>query len=288
MIPDLYNKDRSKTFFFWNEEWRKIKQGNSPNIVNTLPAADFPTAGQDLKYVAPGFATSSAILVPSASNVGDPAYAAKLASLGLTPGQPFPNNTIPAALFDPNAVAYLNTGIVPKPNLPNDQIASSAQTPLNVRDDVVRIDHRINDKWQILAHYLHDSVTQAQGGPMIGWSGASYNTITSSIITPSNSAAVKLTGSITPTLLAEVSMNYDGNQIDIVNSPNSAEACRLRDQPVLQQQLQERAQHALERPVWNPGKPRLSPMAQCRPGLQSQGGCLLSERQALHEVRPQL
>jgi len=222
MIPHVYNKSRSQTFFFWNEEWRKIKQGNSPNIVNTLPAADFPVAGQPLKYVAPGFASSSAILVPSTSNVGDPNYAAKLTALGLTPGQPFPNNTIPAALIDPNAVAYLNSGIVPKPNLPNDQIASSAQTPLNVRDDVVRIDHRINDKWQILAHYLHDSVTQAQGGPMIGWSGASYNTITSSIITPSNSAAVKLTGSITPTLLAEVSMNYDGNQIDIVNSPNSA------------------------------------------------------------------
>ncbi|HZL26492.1 MAG TPA: carboxypeptidase-like regulatory domain-containing protein, partial [Acidobacteriaceae bacterium] len=222
MIPHLYSKSRSKTFFFWNEEWRKIKQGNSPNIVNTLPAADFPTAGQNLKYVAPGFAPNSAILVPSASNVGDPAYAAKLTALGLTPGQPFPNNTIPAALIDPNAVAYLGTGIVPKPNLANDQIASSAQTPLNVRDDVVRIDHRINDKWQILAHYLHDSVTQAQGGPMIGWSGASYNTITSSIITPSNSAAVKLTGSITPLLLAEVSMNYDGNIINIVNSPNSA------------------------------------------------------------------
>jgi len=222
MIPHLYKKSESKTFFFWNEEWRKIKQGNSPNIVNTLPAADFPVAGQALKYVAPGFASSSAILVPSASTVGDPAYATKLAALGLTPGQPFPNNTIPAALFDPNAIAYLNTGIVPKPNLSNDQVLSSAQTPLNVRDDVVRIDHRINDKFQLLAHYLHDSVTQAQGGPMIGWSGASYNTITSSIITPSNSAAVKLTANITPTLLAEVSMNYDGNQIDIVNSPNSA------------------------------------------------------------------
>jgi len=221
MIPGLYNKDRSKTFFFWNEEWRKIKQGNSPNIVNTLPAADFPTAGQNLKYVAPGFAANSAILVPSASSVGDPNYAAKLASLGLTAGQPFPNNTIPAALFDANAVAYFNSGIVPKPNLPNGQISSSAQTPLTVRDDIARVDHRINDKWQILAHYLHDSVTQAQGGPMVGWSGASYNTITSTIVTPSNSAALKLAGTITPNLLAEVSINYDGNSIDIVNSPNS-------------------------------------------------------------------
>ena len=56
---------------------------------------------------------------------------------------------------------------------------------------------------------------------MVGWSGGSYNSITSTINNPSNSAAIKLTGNISPNLLAEVSFNYDGNQIDIVNSPNS-------------------------------------------------------------------
>lgn len=221
MIPHVYNTDRQKTFFFWNEEWRKINQGSSPNVVNTLPAADFPTAGSPLQYVAPGFASNSKILVPSASTVSDPAYLAKLATLGLTPGTPFPNNTIPAALIDPNAVAYLSTGIVPKPNLSNGQVVSSAQTPIKVRDDIVRVDHRITDKWQILGHYMHDSVTQAYGQPMLGWSGASYNTITSTLSNPSNSAAIKLTGSITPDLLVEASMNYDGNIINITNSPNS-------------------------------------------------------------------
>jgi len=222
MIPHVYNTARQKTFFFWNEEWRKIIQGSSPNVKNTLPAADFPVAGQALKYVAPGYAASSAILVPSASSVSDPNYLTKLASLGLTPGQPFPNNTIPASLIDPNAVLYLNSGAVPKPNLPNDQIVSSANQPINVRDDIVRIDHRITDKWQILGHYMHDSVTQAYAQPMLGWSGADYNTITSTLSNPSNSATVKLTGSITPSLLLEVSMNYDGNVINITNSANSA------------------------------------------------------------------
>jgi hypothetical protein len=221
MIPHVYNTSRQKTFFFWNEEWRKIIQGSSPAVKNTLPAADFPTAGQALKYVAPGYAPTSAILVPSASSVSDPGYAAKLASLGLVPGQPFPNNTIPAALIDPNAVLYLNSGIIPKPNLANDQIVSSANQPINVRDDIVRIDHRITDKWQILGHYMHDSVTQAYAQPMLGWSGADYNTITSTLSNPSNSATIKLTGSITPALLLEVSFNYDGNTINIVNSANA-------------------------------------------------------------------
>ena len=219
MIPHVYNTSRQKTFFFWNEEWRSVKQSPSPNTNNTLAAADFPVAGQPLHYVAPAFASNSKILVPG--NVSDPAFLAKLSSLGLKPGTPFPNDTIPAALIDPNAVAYLGTGVVPKPNTPNGQVLTSAPTPLNVRDDVVRIDHRITDKWQILGHYIHDSVTQTQGGPMLGWSGGSYNTITSTVNNPANSAAIKLTGSISPNLLAEVSFNYDGNVINIVNSPNS-------------------------------------------------------------------
>ncbi len=220
MIPHVYNTDRQKTFFFWNEEWRKIIQGSSPTVVNTLPVADFPKAGTALAYVTPKYAKSPIqLIVPT--GVNDPAFLAKLAAAGLTPGQPFPNNTIPASLFDPNAVLYFGTGIIPQPNNGKDQVVSQANQPINVRDDIVRIDHRITDKWQILGHYIHDSVTQAYAQPMLGWSSANFNTITSTLSNPSNSAAIKLTGSITPDLLVEASMNYDGNIINITNSPNS-------------------------------------------------------------------
>ena len=75
-IPGVY--PRGRTFFFWNEEWRKLIQGNAPNLQNDLPAADFPTAGQNLTYVSPGFAKTPIVLnVPT---VGDPAFAAKLAA----------------------------------------------------------------------------------------------------------------------------------------------------------------------------------------------------------------
>jgi hypothetical protein len=98
---------------------------------------------------------------------------------------------------------------------------TSANQPIDVRDDVVRIDHNINDKWHLLGHFMHDAVSQAYSAPMLGWSGASYNTITSTLSNPSYSATIKLAGSISPNLLLEVSMNYDGNIINIVNSNNS-------------------------------------------------------------------
>ncbi len=58
-IPKTYNQNKDKTFF-WNEEWRKINQGSTPNVVNTLPAEDIPTAGTDLVYQKPLFASGTA------------------------------------------------------------------------------------------------------------------------------------------------------------------------------------------------------------------------------------
>ena len=144
---------------------------------------------------------------------------------------------MPAALFDANAVAYLGSGIVPKPNTANDQFLGQASLPINVRDDVVRVDHRINDKYQILAHYMHDSVSQAFPAPMVGWSSGSWPTITSTLNNPSNSAAVKLTATINPNLLVEASLNYDGNIINIVNSPSGNLPAGYRSQQVLQQRM---------------------------------------------------
>ena len=62
---------------------------------------------------------------------------------------------------------------------------------------------------------------------MLGWSGSSYNTVTSTLANPSYSATIKLAGTITPNLLLEASFNYDGNIIDIVNSPQFADSQRL-------------------------------------------------------------
>jgi hypothetical protein len=220
-IPKVYNTNREKTFFFWNEEWRKILSGAGTTNSQTLPMADRPVAGTDLQYVVPKFAASDSdivkkgLVVPA---VTDPAYVAKLTSLGLTPGKPFPNNIIPSALFDPNAVLYMNSGILPKPTTSDDKAVANIANPINVRDDIVRIDHRFNDKWAILGHYIHDSVNQGYGVPFLGWLGASYNTVTSNLKNPSNSAAIKLSATLNPNLLAEGSINYDGNIIDITNS----------------------------------------------------------------------
>ena len=222
-IPHVFNTSRQKTFFFFNQEWRRIIQSSAPATNPTMPNADRPTAGTNLQYVAPAYATSQVIYVPTVAQVPDPAFAAKLAAAGLagSRGLPFPGQIIPASLFDPDAVLYLNSSLLPKANTQGDKATTSEATPTTAWESIVRVDHSINDKWKILGHFLHDNQATGEADADLAWNWETYNTITSVESNPANSAAIKLTGEISPDVLIEASMNYDGNVINITNSPNA-------------------------------------------------------------------
>jgi hypothetical protein len=208
-IPHVYNDSRNRTFFFWNEEWRKLIIGSNPSIVNDIATANFPTAGQPLAYTVPSNGTVP--LVPSTS---DPAKLALYTSDGLTPGSPFPNNTIPANLIDQNAVREIIAGTFPKPNFNNGtQYISSIPQPTDVRDDIVRVDHEINSKLQLMGHYTHDAVTQTTYPPL--WGDSAYPTAGSTMINPSWMTAFKLTQTYSPNLLNETAFLYTDNTVTI-------------------------------------------------------------------------
>jgi hypothetical protein len=224
VIPHVYNKERQKTFFFYNQEWRRIVNGGSPNTQPTIPDADRPVAGTDLQYIAPKYAPGQQIVVPTVAQVPDPAFAAKLAAAGLSGyrGQPFPNQVIPASLFDSNSVLYLQSPLLPKvAQTTTDNSVSSLVTPTTATEEIVRIDHKINDKWQILGHFIDDAQATGSGDADLGWNAESYNTISSVENNPSRTAAIKVSGTISPNLLVEASINYDGNIINITNSQDA-------------------------------------------------------------------
>src|ERR1039458_10174930 len=153
-IPHVYNDSRKRTFFFVNEEWRRLIIGSTPSVTNTIASSNFPVAGQALTYTVPS--TGSVPIVPLTS---DPAKLQLYTADGLTAGQPFPNNTIPASLIDPNAVLELKAGTFPHPNLGVSQYISSVPQPTNIHEDIVRIDHAINSKLQLMGHFVHDAAT---------------------------------------------------------------------------------------------------------------------------------
>jgi len=204
------------TFFFVNEEWRRMIQGTQPTTANTIMASNFPTAGQSLDYTAP---SGTAPKVPLTT---DPARLAIYRSDGLVPGQPFhsgPGGTyvIPANLIDPNSVLEVNAGTFPKPNLGSAQFIASVPAPENVREDVVRIDHNINQKFQLMGHFLHDAMSRTFFPPL--WGDSSYPTVGTSMQNPSYTAVIRLTQTYSPNLLNETAVLYGGNKITLTPIP---------------------------------------------------------------------
>ncbi|MGO9316668.1 MAG: carboxypeptidase regulatory-like domain-containing protein [Terracidiphilus sp.] len=240
-IPNTYNTNKNKGFFFFNQEWRKTSAVATSNNA-TLDKADVPVSGTDLTYVDPTYAAAHGagftwLQVPAVPAGSD--Y--QLNHLGaLTPGGCFQGvkaldsvsgkmlcptgQKIPHGLFDSNAVIYMTpgTGPLPSPNVgTTDFNVASVPLPQKVEDTVVRGDYNFNDKWALLVHYIGDHQNQNYGQPELGWCGCNYNTLTSILSSPAHSATAKLTGAIKPNLLLEVSMNYDGNGADITPSANT-------------------------------------------------------------------
>jgi hypothetical protein len=208
-IPHVYNNARNKTFFFWSEEWRRLIQGSSPSTMNTIASDNFPTANTALAYNVPsGGAT------PVVPDTTDPAKLLLYTTDGLTAGQPFPSNEIPANLIDQNAVLELNAGTFPKPNLGTNQYISSIPQPTNVREDLGRFDHAFNSKFQLMGHYVHDAVTQTYYPPLWDTSNV-YPTVGTAMTNPSYAAAIKLTQTYSPSLLNETGFFYSGNKITL-------------------------------------------------------------------------
>ena len=110
-IPHVYNENKNRTFFFWNEEWRRLIQGSAPSAQNAILASNFPTPGASLAYTPP---SGTAPVVPV---IQDPAKLALYAADGLTPGQPFPGNVIPANLHRPECRSAVERRHIPQAKL---------------------------------------------------------------------------------------------------------------------------------------------------------------------------
>jgi hypothetical protein len=204
----LYNPDKKRTFFFYNMEWRRLIQGN---LTTSQTVPDPATYGGDFS------SSSSVINVPSSSQVSSNVLFANCpggaAPAGVVQGSPFPGNVIPSCMISQNAAALVNAGIFPKPTSGN-QFAGTSNTPTNLKEEIVRIDHNFNSKFSVFGHFVAEQVTQ--GYAISQWSGANVPTVGDTFGNPSYSGVIHTTYTISPTLLNEVSFNYNGNRINII------------------------------------------------------------------------
>jgi hypothetical protein len=180
-IPDHYNTDKQKTFFFWSQQWTRQDIGS---VVN---GAD-PTAAQR----AGTFTSSTPLINPQT-------------------GQAFPQTSpgvyqIPQTMLNSSSLALLNA-LAPLPNNPAGGFLNYLNlNPAinNTRDDEIRVDHNINEKVRLMAEYLDER--QINGNPYDNFLGSPYTTNSDPITTQNQLAQIQLTATLTPSIVNTVSV----------------------------------------------------------------------------------
>jgi Carboxypeptidase regulatory-like domain/TonB-dependent Receptor Plug Domain len=200
-IPNVYNQDRNKTFFFFSEEWRR-NHISTVVPVTTVPSCAERGLGVDCTQAQSAFGDFSE-LCPGPDCPVNPAT-----------GNAFPNNLVP---IDPNAVPLLPLIPLPTEGAPGSfAFTKNVPTPGNWREELFRIGHNINAKLHASVRYIHDSWNTVSPSPL--WTnGTTFPTIQTAYGQPSTSLVARFTATITPTLLNEFVASYSTNHITTQN-----------------------------------------------------------------------
>jgi hypothetical protein len=193
-IPGRYNTDKSKTFFFWSQNW--IRQRTASPILAATPtqamrAGDFTGLGPLRNPDDP------VTHLPMTDNLGAPCVG------GANMDQINPNclnNNVQLLLKQlfpmPNATGFLN-------------FVQGAAQGQNWREDMIRVDQNISEKVRAFVRFMHDSWVQTD--PLTAWTGSAFPTVHTRFNIPSRNLIAKLTTVLSPTVLNEISYNYASN-----------------------------------------------------------------------------
>src|SRR5580658_6151352 len=152
-IPNVYNTNKQKTFFFWSEEWRRDRITSQYSEV-PVPSNEERTG--NFSDLCPN--------PQSGSNVDCP--------INPLTGLPFPGNQVPVTN---TALALLP--IIPAPTTDTAGAAvfnANTPTPTNWREELIHVDHNITDHNRLTLRYIHDSWNTLEPGPI--WDSASFPT----------------------------------------------------------------------------------------------------------------
>lgn len=183
-IPNHYNSEKKKTFFFFSEEWRREK---NPTTFSQRVPSDAERGG----------------------NFSD-----------LCPGPECPNVANPAAVpVDPNAALLLT--LIPHANTtdgPFPAYKASVSLPTTWREELVRLDHNLNDQNRVTFRYIHDSWSTVTATPLWG-AGTSFPNVHTNFGGPGTSFVARLNSNLSPTLLNEFVASYTADHIFLTAVP---------------------------------------------------------------------
>lgn len=186
-IPNHYNADKKKTFFFWSQEWRREK--NPSSILQNVPS-DLERTGD--------FSVLCGHQPSDCPNVANPA----------------------AVPIDPVATTLLN--LIPHANTtkglfddgtPIPAVSQIISTPTTWREELIRIDHNITNNHRLTFRYIHDAWQTEVPNPLWGVGSSNFQDIHTKFVGPGTSFVARLNSNISPTLLNEFVASYTGDHI---------------------------------------------------------------------------
>jgi hypothetical protein len=198
-IPNHYNADKKKTFFFWSEEWQKI----SAPLTGQVPAAN----ASELS----GIIADAAVVDSNGQATG--AYVPYAVTgvntcAGITHDPVAHQSTIPTSCITGKNEAVINTAIFAKyaANSGSNYIYSTSQKN-DFRQEILRIDHYFTDALHFYMRGMQDSVPSESIGGM--WTGADYPGLSDfNTNTPGKNVVANLTWSINPHMVNELEAVY--------------------------------------------------------------------------------
>ncbi len=224
-IPHVYNESKTKTFFFWSQEWRReIIPGS--NISQPVPSGDERQG--NFNDVCPTY--TGAAFDP---NVYYACPYQSLTNAGM--GVPFTNNTLPTP-FSATAQAMLTllpkannfTGIAgnyPSPwqsaGNPIPVYVANPSLPTHWREELIRVDHNLTDSQRIAVHWIHDTWGTTNQGPLWGQYNNTFDNTNTNFTGPTTSFVARLTSNFSPTLLNEFVASYTDDHIYLSNVNNA-------------------------------------------------------------------
>jgi hypothetical protein len=230
-IPGLVDRSGNrKLYFFVSEEWRIEQDPTGYTYNRAVPSLAERTG--DFNDVCPN--ASNGIVVFSRFKYPDcPAHLASQNASDGTPGySPFGNNLLPVTSV---AQSLLNTNIFPVPNATsgcNSSIGSCfdfTDSPnTNWWETLIRIDYDLNSKNHLTARYIHDSWDTTVPIPQWAFLVNSFPTIQNDFKGPGNSAVVRLTQTLSTTLLNSLAFDFTTDHINLNNTPGYGGASNVR------------------------------------------------------------
>ncbi|MCU1297533.1 MAG: TonB-dependent receptor plug, partial [Acidobacteriaceae bacterium] len=277
-IPGGYNRKKDKTFFFFSEEFRLEKtptdynqavpglkergliltpQGTIQKNLQVSPNSGAVYQDFDFSDVCPpGGASFLRAQFPDCPSV-QTAGGALLNPL-LQLNQPAIGG-VPSSGVNKNALAILNSNLIPLPNAPSgcnfslpninssltnldptdpNHCYNTAVSPATYwREELFRVDQVVSNNMKASFRYIHDAWDTSVLTPQWGVVRDTFPTVQNRFVGPGTSLVARLTNTISPTMLNDLVLSYTNSNITLAdqNGPGGATFQRnpSLDQPLV-------------------------------------------------------